>query len=111
MSHAAANPASKRNFVSEWFGYRVFPTIRSDPVSLTEQQSETCPFLSAAKGSEHCCIKPERSRGVCTVSTTAGGPRRDWLVCPYRALDPKLLKATIAGQTLNNVVVSDHLAR
>jgi hypothetical protein len=93
-SERAANRAGKGNFVSEWFGYRVFPTARTDPASLREQQ--LCPFLSAAKGSASVCIKPERSRGVCTVSTMASGIRRDWLDCPYRALDPRLLNPAIA---------------
>lgn len=96
LPEPAANRARKGNFVSEWFGYRVFPIARSDPTSLSRQQAETCPFLSAAKGSPNACIKPERSRGVCTVSTIAAGIRRDWLVCPYRALDPRLLNSAIA---------------
>ncbi|HZT86859.1 MAG TPA: hypothetical protein VFA12_02750 [Stellaceae bacterium] len=42
------------------------------------------------------CIKPEKSRGVCTVSTMPTGARRDWIVCPYRALDPGLLSSAIS---------------
>ena len=93
-SERAANRAGTENFVSECFGYRVFATARTDPASLREQQ--TFPFLSAAEGSASVCIKSERSRGVCTVSTMASGIRRDWLDCPYCALDPRLLNSAIA---------------
>jgi hypothetical protein len=37
------------------------------------------------------CVKPPNSRGVCTISASSNGPRQDWLVCPYRALDDGLL--------------------
>jgi hypothetical protein len=36
-------------------------------------------------------VKAENSRGVCAISATSNGPRQDWLVCPYRALDDRLL--------------------
>ena len=36
-------------------------------------------------------MKAPNSRGVCTISATSNGPRQDWLVCPYRALDEGLL--------------------
>ena len=36
-------------------------------------------------------MKAPNSRGVCTISATSNGPRQDWLVCPYRALDDGLL--------------------
>ena len=41
------------------------------------------------------CVKAENSRGVCTISATSNGPRQDWLVCPYRALDDSLLSDMI----------------
>ena len=37
------------------------------------------------------CVKAPSSRGVCTISASSNGPRQDWLVCPYRALDDGLL--------------------
>jgi len=37
------------------------------------------------------CVKAANSRGVCTISASSNGPRQDWLVCPYRALDDGLL--------------------
>lgn len=36
-------------------------------------------------------MKAPNSRGVCTISACSNGPRQDWLVCPYRALDEGLL--------------------
>lgn len=36
-------------------------------------------------------MKKPSSRGVCTISASSNGPRQDWLVCPYRALDDALL--------------------
>jgi hypothetical protein len=41
------------------------------------------------------CVKSENSRGVCTISATSNGARQDWLVCPYRALDDKLLAGMV----------------
>lgn len=37
-------------------------------------------------------MKSVSSRGICTISTSSNGPRQDWLVCPYRALDDALLR-------------------
>lgn len=91
----ATPPRNQGNFVSEWFGHRTYPAVHSNAHSLAQQQAESCPFLTIAKGTTNQCIKPERSRGVCTISTTANGGRRDWLVCPYRALDPNLLHGTV----------------
>jgi hypothetical protein len=36
-----------------------------------------------------------KSLGVCTISTATSKGRRDWLVCPYRALDPRLLEEAV----------------
>jgi hypothetical protein len=83
------------NRVSEWFGHRVFPRVVANAQSLDDQRNQRCPFLSVAKAMDTSCIKSEASRGVCTVNTSAGGSRQDWLVCPYRALDPVLLNAAV----------------
>lgn len=91
---------STGNHVSEWFGYRVFPRVVASARSLDDQRNQRCPFLSTAKATGTTCIKSEASKGVCTVSTSADGTRQDWLVCPYRALDPALLNATI-GRLFN----------
>lgn len=95
MTEIGAGTRKGGNFISEWFGHRIYPMARSDDAVLRDQQMERCPFLSAAKGEPNRCIKNEKSRGVCTVSTTSGGRRQDWLVCPYRALDPSLLSSTV----------------
>ena len=93
--NAPADPRDTGNHVSEWFGHRVFPRVVASAQSLQDQTNQRCPFLTAAKAMDTPCIKSEASKGVCTVSTPAGGTRQDWLVCPYRALNPTLLTATV----------------
>lgn len=83
------------NFVSEWFGHRVYPQVVSTPTSIADQQSERCPFLSEATGEERKCIKLDNAKGVCTISSVSNGPRQDWLVCPYRALNDDLVSNSI----------------
>lgn len=39
------------------------------------------------------CIKKSSALGTCTISSLSNGPRQDWLVCPYRALDIGLLES------------------
>lgn len=73
----------------------MYPRVVASARSLDDQRSLRCPFLSTAKAADTPCIKTEASKGVCTISTSAGGKRQDWLVCPYRALDPALLNATV----------------
>ena len=80
----------KGSHVSEWFGYRVFPSVAHEPSALQDQRSRRCPFLSRALGGQTQCVKPAGSLGICTISSTSNGPRQDWLVCPYRALDENL---------------------
>lgn len=81
----------KGNFVSEWFGHRVYPVVVSTKRSLADQRTERCPFLSATIGEKRLCIKSEASKGVCTINSASNGRRQDWLVCPYRALDQTLV--------------------
>jgi len=83
------------NFVSEWFGHRVYPTIVSTPASVADQQNERCPFLTDATGEPRKCIKAEAAKGVCTISSLSNGSRQDWLVCPYRALNDDLVSNSI----------------
>jgi len=101
---SARDPAS-RPHISEWFGYRVFPTVSITPYSLGQQRSGMCPFLSETLTRFTPCVKAENSRGVCTISATSNGSRQDWLVCPYRALDDDLL----AGMVRRLYGVSDHV--
>lgn len=79
------------NFVSEWFGHRVYPSVIASSASVADQQAERCPFLSEATSEHRLCIKAEAARGVCTISSVSNGPRQDWLVCPYRALSDALV--------------------
>ena len=83
------------NFVSEWSGHRLFPAIIATDASLEDQASQRCPFLSSAKGESTQCIKTESAKGVCTINSSSNGPRQDWIVCPYRAIDPSLLRSVV----------------
>jgi hypothetical protein len=91
----ASNPvtpaAASRPHIAEWFGHRIFPTVSSGPTPIADQRSSRCPFLSQTLQETRQCVKAENSRGVCTISASSNGPRQDWLVCPYRALDAGLL--------------------
>jgi hypothetical protein len=77
--------------VAEWFGHRVFPTVSSGDIPIGDQRSGRCPFLTETLKRSTPCVKAPNSRGVCTISASSNGPRQDWLVCPYRALDDRLL--------------------
>jgi hypothetical protein len=84
-----------RPHIAEWFGHRVFPLVDASPNALNQQKSGLCPFLSDTLAQPKTCVKKENSRGVCTISAGSNGPRQDWLVCPYRALDHDLLAAMV----------------
>ena len=77
------------NSISEWFGHRVYPTVKASAKAQIDQKNGRCPFLGAAvgNGEAHACIKPANSRGVCTVSSNSNGSQQDWVVCPYRTID------------------------
>jgi hypothetical protein len=81
-----------RPHIAEWFGHRIFPTVSAGEMSTDDQRSGRCPFLSQTLQRNTPCVKAVNSRGVCTISACSNGPRQDWLVCPYRALDEGLLK-------------------
>lgn len=83
------------NFVSEWFGGRVYPTVSFGGSTLEDQRSHRCPFLSEVTGEPKTCTKPTSSLGICTINSSSNGPRQDWLVCPYRALDRELLNSVV----------------
>lgn len=88
----ARDKRDANNVLGEWFGHRVYPVVASRSNALADQRARRCPFLTVATETERQCVKAEKSVGVCTVSSTSNGPRQDWLVCPYRAMDPKLLE-------------------
>lgn len=83
--------AASRPHIAEWFGHRVFPTVSSGDTPIGDQRSGRCPFLTETLKHKTPCVKAPNSRGVCTISASSNGPRQDWLVCPYRALDDGLL--------------------
>jgi len=89
----ASRPAhsASRPHIAEWFGHRVFPTVSSGDAPIDDQRSGCCPFLTETLKRKTQCVKAPNSRGVCTISASSNGPRQDWLVCPYRALDDGLL--------------------
>jgi hypothetical protein len=91
VSNPVTPAAASRPHIAEWFGHRIFPTVSSGPTPITDQRSGRCPFLSETLQETRQCVKAENSRGVCTISASSNGPRQDWLVCPYRALDAGLL--------------------
>ncbi|MBY0509309.1 MAG: hypothetical protein K2P94_04075 [Rhodospirillaceae bacterium] len=82
------------NFISEWFGHRVYPIVNAANHALADQASKACPFLSVAKGIKQECIKKDAAQGLCTISSVSNAARRDWLACPYRALSTELLDAS-----------------
>lgn len=84
--------AARGNYVSEWFGQRIYPEVRLDVAEVTKGNAGKCPFLSDVLRARHDCIKNENSRGVCTISSTGNGSRQDWLVCPYRVIDSSIVR-------------------
>lgn len=91
MARRASPRIPRGNYVSEWFGHRMYPRVVTSEVSLSDQIEERCPFLSAVTDENRICIKAPAARGVCTISTATAATRQDWLVCPYRAFDPALI--------------------
>jgi DNA modification methylase len=90
----------KGNYVSEWFGQRIYPVVRMDMGAMTGKRFGKCPFLSNILKSQTECVKNENAFGVCTINSCSNGPRQDWLVCPYRVIDSEIVKrscATIFG--------------
>jgi len=85
-------PEPKGNFVSEWFGQRLFPRVRLNDKDISGQNWGMCPFLSRVKRERTQCIKSENAFGVCTINSLGFGGRRDWLVCPYRVIDSDIVE-------------------
>lgn len=87
---------TKGNFISEWFGHRVYPAVRGSAGALADQRAGRCPFLTSSAGEDRPCVKAEASKGVCTISSRSNGPRQDWLVCPLRVLDSPIIASAVA---------------
>jgi hypothetical protein len=80
------------NYISEWFGQRIFPVVRLEEKQLVGANAERCPFLSAVLHTSARCVKNRNSAGVCTVNSASNGPRQDWLVCPYRVINSDIVR-------------------
>ncbi len=85
---AEAEGPKPKNYVGEWYGRRIFPKVCLTHEDLPEIEKSVCPFLSAVVDREQVCVKTANSSGVCTITTTAP-ELQDWLVCPYRAIEPE----------------------
>ena len=80
------------NYVSEWFGQRIYPTVRLDVGQVTGANAGRCSFLSDVLHRNTNCVKSSNSSGVCTVSSISNGSRQDWLVCPYRVINSDIVR-------------------
>jgi hypothetical protein len=83
----------KGNYISEWFGQRIFPRVLINEKSISGSKWGVCPFLSGVKRQSTQCVKSENAFSVCTISSVGSDGRRDWLVCPYRVIDSDIVKA------------------
>lgn len=92
-SSTATQEERSASFVSEWFGYRVYPLVADGAAALEAQSSRLCPFLTQITGDRTLCIKSAAASGICTISSRSNGPRQDWLVGPFRAFSPSILVA------------------
>jgi hypothetical protein len=91
------NPLQKGNYISEWFGQRIFPEVRLDSNAVSGANWSTCPFLSRVKRETTECIKVENALGVCTINSIGNSVRKDWLVCPYRVIDSEIVRGACAA--------------
>ena len=90
-------PLQKGNFISEWFGQRIFPEVRLDSNAVSGANWSTCPFLTSVKRENTKCIKSENAFGVCAINSLGNGVRKDWLVCPYRVIDSEIVRGACAA--------------
>jgi len=81
------------NYISEWFGQRIYPEVRLSDKAISGANWGVCPFLSGVKRQRTQCIKNENALGVCTINSVGIEARRDWLVCPYRVIDSDIVQA------------------
>lgn len=95
MARSSLPRIPRGNYVSEWFGHRMYPNVVATLATVATQQQELCPFLSAVTDETRKCVKQINARGVCTISTATASSRQEWLVCPYRAFDPALIENAI----------------
>ncbi len=74
------------NFLSEWYGFRVWPQVDGSAPAQEFQKEKNCPFITAATTVLSACAKQGRT-GVCTINSDSNGRRQEWLACPFRVLD------------------------
>jgi hypothetical protein len=79
------------NFVSEWFGQRIYPNVRLDIAAVSGSGFGQCPFLGDVLKARTPCVKNTNSAGVCSISSVSNGSRQDWLVCPYRVISSDIV--------------------
>ncbi len=88
---ATKKSRNEGNRVSEWFGQRIYPHVRINVAAVTGGNDGCCPFLSGVLHKATSCVKAANAKGVCTISSTSNGQRQDWLVCPFRVIDSKIV--------------------
>lgn len=88
-----SKPPARGNYISEWFGQRIYPAVRLSDKAVSGANWGVCPFLSGVKRQQTQCIKNENALGVCTINSVGVDSRRDWLVCPYRVIDSDIVRA------------------
>lgn len=100
----ATEKQSGGNYISEWFGQRIYPTVRVETTALQGDNALVCPFLTEVLAAKTVCVKTKAtSAGVCTVSSASNGSRQDWLVCPYR-----VISSDIVRQGCRRIFALDH---
>lgn len=82
--------STKGNYISEWFGHRIYPTVAHAREARADQEAGKCPFLSHTTNENRPCVKAPSAVGVCTISSESNQVRQDWLACPYRDLQDSL---------------------
>lgn len=88
-----SEPKDTGNYISEWFGRRIYPIVRLDGIKgITGPNKEVCPFLSEMLLNKALCWKATNSKGVCTISSVSNGSRQDWLACPHRVIHTNIVK-------------------
>jgi len=74
------------NSISEWFGYRIFPTVTDAEQAIRDQQDERCPFLAKRSGRhESASSRPTRAAYAPYPAKLTAAARL--VVCPYRTAD------------------------
>lgn len=95
------------NFVAEWFGHRVWPTVDVSRHARSNQSERLCPFLTTTTGQRTHCVKKasgwREPYGVCTISSDSNGVRQDWIACPYRTFDQHFTLLASAVKTAYSI--------